>query len=189
MRTLSMCAILLCAVLGPAEAQPQAKKKAPQIPALILTSPAFADGAEIPARFGAAAQNPLSPKLEWSNVPPDTVSFALIFHDPDGIPNKSSEDYLHWLVFNIPASVRELPEGMPVNPQLPDGTIQPRNRGIAGYIGPGAPASGPLHHYTFDIFALDTRLDLGPDATRADLMKAMEGHVLAKGILVGRFHR
>jgi len=77
----------------------------------------------------------------------------------------------------------------PVNPQLPDGTIQARNRRVAGYIGPGAPAYGPLHHYTFEIFALDAKLDLGPDATRADLMKAMDGHVLAKGILVGRFHR
>jgi Raf kinase inhibitor-like YbhB/YbcL family protein len=92
-------------------------------------------------------------------------------------------------VFNIPGNVRELPEAVPIQAQLPDGTIQCNNRNTPGYIGPGAPAHGPRHHYTFELFALDTKLELGSDATRADVIKAMDGHVLAKGILIAMFHR
>ena len=73
--------------------------------------------------------------------------------------------------------------------KLADGTIQAVNLGRkVGYMGPGAPAP-PYHHYTFQLYALDTRLNLGPDATRADVMKAMDGHILGKGVIVGRFHR
>jgi Raf kinase inhibitor-like YbhB/YbcL family protein len=167
------------------------QKTAPprEIPALILTSTAFADGADMPAKFTASVPKAVSPELQWTNVPENTVSFALIFHDPDGIPRNRSEDYLHWLVFNIPGTTDELPEAVPAQPQLPDGTIQCNNRGTPGYLGPGAPAYGPRHHYTFELYALNTKLELGPDATRADVIKAMDGHVLAKGILVGMFHR
>ena len=178
----------LIAGIAPAPAQQKAAPRR-EIPALILTSPAFADGTDIPPRFPISVPNPLSPKLEWSNVPDNTVTFALNFHDPDGIPQNHSEDYLHWLVFNIPAAVRGLPEGMPWQPRLPDGTIQCNNRGIFGYIGPGAPFYGPRHHYTFELFALNARLELGSDATRADLMQAMDGHVLAKGMLIAMFHK
>jgi Raf kinase inhibitor-like YbhB/YbcL family protein len=94
------------------------------------------------------------------------------------------------MAFNIPGSARELPEGMSADANLPDGTKQAKNlRGAVGYMGPGAGAAGPHHHYTFELFALDTKLDLGPDATRADVLKAMDGHILAKAVLVGRFHR
>jgi Raf kinase inhibitor-like YbhB/YbcL family protein len=93
-------------------------------------------------------------------------------------------------VFNIPGSARELPEGVPANAQMSDGAIQAKNRrGTVGYMGPGAPAAGPDHHYTFELFALDTKLDLGADATRADVLKAIDGHIVGKGVLVGRFHR
>jgi Raf kinase inhibitor-like YbhB/YbcL family protein len=96
---------------------------------------------------------------------------------------------LHWMVFNIPGTAREFPEGMPATAQGSDGTIQAKNiRGAVGYMGPGANAAGPMHHYTFELFALDIKLDLGPDATRADVLKAIEGHILGKGVLVGRFH-
>jgi phosphatidylethanolamine-binding protein (PEBP) family uncharacterized protein len=74
--------------------------------------------------------------------------------------------------------------------QLSDGSVQAKNlRGGVGYVGPGAPAGGPHHHYTFELFALDTKLDLGPDAAQADVLKAIDGHILGKGVLVGRFHR
>jgi hypothetical protein len=161
---------------------------------LTLTTTAFADGAEIPMKY-ASSSPPISPELAWTNVPPGTVSFVLIFHDPDAALNKTLEDYLHWLVFNIPATTHELPEGVPPTPQLPDGSVQAKPRGtstgrmstIVGYLGPGAPA-GPFHHYTFDLYAVDIKLDLGPDATRDDVLKAIDGHILGKAVLIGRFH-
>ena len=73
---------------------------------------------------------------------------------------------------------------------LPDGGVQGKNlRGTNAYMGPGAPATAPEHHYTFELFALDTKLDLGPDASRADVMKAIEGHIVGKAVYEGRFHR
>lgn len=165
-------------------------KKAPSGPGLTLTTSAFADGGEIPAKFTQSDPSPISPKLEWTNVPPDTVSFALIFHDPDVAVQKKTDDVLHWLIFNIPGTARSLPEAVPANAKLDDGTVQAKNlRGGVGYMGPGAPAAGPHHHYTWELFALDTKLDLGADATRADVLKAMDGHILGKGIVMGRFHR
>ncbi|MGB9067098.1 MAG: YbhB/YbcL family Raf kinase inhibitor-like protein [Candidatus Acidiferrales bacterium] len=143
----------------------------------------------IPPKYTQLVSNPVSPALKWTNVPESTLSFALIFHDPESV-QKKSDDYLHWMVFNIPASVRELPEGWPANAQLADGTIQARNtHGDVGYRGPGAAAVGPYHHYTFELYALDTKLELSPDVTRADVLQAMSGHILAKAVLVGRFHR
>lgn len=171
-------------------AQQAAPAKAPPRPGLAVTSPAFEDGGLIPAKFTQSDPNPVSPKLEWTNVPANTVSFVLILHDPDVSLQKKTDDVLHWMAINIPGSATGLPEGVPNTAQLPDGTIQPKNlRGTAGFMGPGAPAVGPYHHYTFELFALDTKLDLGADTTRADVLKAIDGHILGKGVLVGRFHR
>ncbi|HVW85038.1 MAG TPA: YbhB/YbcL family Raf kinase inhibitor-like protein [Bryobacteraceae bacterium] len=164
--------------------------KAPPRPGLTVTSPAFADGAEIPQKYTQSVPTPVSPKLEWTNVPANTVSFVLLMHDPDVALRKTTNDQLHWLVLNIPGDKRELEEGVPANPQLPDGSVQLKNGGnTVGYRGPGAPAPGPHHHYTIELFALDTKLDLGPDATRPEVLHAMDGHILGKGVLVGRFHR
>jgi len=186
-RILSISAILAAASLVVAVAQQQ---KGPPRPGLTLTTAAFADGSEIPPKYTQADANPVSPKLEWTNVPPGTVTFALIFHDPDVSLQKKTDDVLHWMAFNIPGTATSLPENMPATATMPDGTVQAKNlRGAVGFMGPGAPAAGPHHHYTFELFALDTKLDLGPDATRADVLKAMEGHILGKGVLVGRFHR
>ena len=163
--------------------------KGPAVPGLTLTTTAFQDGGEIPREYSQGVPNAKSPKLEWTNVPMGTVSFTLIMHDPDVGFQRKTTDVLHWMAFNIPASARELPEGVPNNAQLADGTIQAKNiRGGVGYMGPGAGAAGPYHHYTFELFALDTKLDLGPDATRDDVLKAMDGHIVGKGVLVGRFH-
>jgi Raf kinase inhibitor-like YbhB/YbcL family protein len=163
--------------------------KPPAGPGLTLTTPDFSDGGVIPDKFTFAVKKFVSPKLEWSNVPKGTVSFALIFHDPDEAMHKKIEDVLHWLVFNIPGTARELPANLAPDPMLPDGTIQGKSvRRTPGYMGPGADAPGPYHHYTFELFALDTKLSLGPDATRAEVLKAMDGHILAKAVLMGRFH-
>jgi hypothetical protein len=168
------------------------QKKAPAPPGLAIMSPDFKDGEVIPDKYtqnaGPAA---VSPKLEWTNVPNGTATFALILHDPDVALQKKTDDVLHWMVFNIPGSARELPSGPTATAaMMADGTVQAKNlRGGIGFMGPGAPANGPYHHYTFELFALDTKLALGPDATQADVLKAMDGHILGKGVLVGRFHR
>jgi len=184
-RILITCAILVGAGFVLAQAP-----KAPPRPGLALTTTAFPDGGEVPAKYTQSDPNPVSPKLEWTNVPQGTVTFALILHDPDVAIQKKTGDVLHWMIFNIPGTATSLPEGMPATASMPDGAIQAKNlRGAVGFMGPGAPAVGPDHHYTFELFALDTKLDLGPDASRADVLAAMEGHILGKGVLVGRFHR
>jgi len=189
MRTFTICTLLLTAGLGLAMAQDKQAKMPPR-PGLTLTTSAFSDGGEIPARFTQSDPNAVSPKLEWTNVPANTVTFALILHDPDVALQRKTDDVLHWMIFNIPGTAHELPESVPANATMSDGTIQAKNlRGAVGYMGPGAPAAGPHHHYTFELFALDTKLDLSPDASRADVLKAMDGHILGKGVLVGRFHR
>jgi len=162
----------------------------PAGPGLTLSTPAFPDGSVIPNKYSQADAKFVSPKLEWTNIPPNTTSFVLLVIDPDTALQKTTEEVVHWLAFNIPGTARELPEGVAISPQLPDGTTQAKNRrGDNGYLGMGAGAAGPYHHYTFELFALDTKLQLGADATRADVSKAMDGHILAKAVMVGRFHR
>ena len=184
-------AILATAASGAAVAQEKgAPKKGPAGPGLTLSSPDFQDGGIIPNKYTQAEANPVSPKLEWTNVPPNTVSFVLYMHDPDTAGQRKIDDTLHWLILNIPGTAKELPGNVNTDPKLPDGTIQLKNQGgVVGYRGPGAGAAGPYHHYTFELFALDTKLDLGPDATRPDVLKAIDRHILGKGVLVGRFHR
>ncbi len=92
------------------------------------------------------------------------MSFALIVNDPDAAPDKCTAMVLHWLIFNIPRTVTGLPEGIPNDAHLPDGSVQGLNRAQkVGYMGMGAGAAGPYHHYSFELFALDTKLALGPD--------------------------
>jgi Raf kinase inhibitor-like YbhB/YbcL family protein len=171
-----------------AAAQAQAPATPPPTP-MGLTSSSFADGAVIPDKYTQASPAPVSPALAWTNAPAGTQSFALVVDDPDTALQHSTNEVLHWAAFNIPATMTSLPEGVPNEATLPDGTIQPLNTGKKnGFMGPGA-RGNVYHHYTFQLFALDTKLALGPDATRAQIMAAMDGHVLAKAVLVGRFHR
>lgn len=188
---LTTFAILAISITGSAPAKAQAPPAAaPAVPGLTLTSPAFEDGSVIPPKFTQSVPDFVSPKLQWTNVPPNTVSFVLIAHDPDVALDKKIGDVLHWMAFNIPGTASGLPEGVPATAQLADGTIQAKNRrGAIGFLGPGAPAVGPYHHYTFELFALDTKLSLGADAMRADVLAAIDGHILGKGVLVGRFHK
>jgi Raf kinase inhibitor-like YbhB/YbcL family protein len=150
-------------------------------PGLALTSTAWPDGGEIPAKYAGAMG--VSPALSWSNVPMGTVEFALIMNDPEPVVPRGSAsgDILHWLVVKIPATATSLPEGTP-QPALPAGARQ-----IQAYRGPGAPAAGPRHHYTLTLYALNAPLELAETATRADVMTALEGKVLARGIFGGRF--
>jgi len=158
---------------------------------MTLTATAFADGTDIPAVYTQAGTQ-RSPALLWTNVPVGTVTLVLHMRDPDVTRNKTTEDQLHWLVWNIPGTATGLPEAVRQGADLPDGSHQTSASGPM-YRGPGAAASGPRHHYTFEVYALDTKLDVvaSTDAfeTRTSVMKAMQGHVLAKAVYVGLFHR
>jgi len=180
-------AFLLAA--GSAWAQGEKGGKKGGAPPMRLTSPAFADGSVIPDKYTQAGQS-TSPELDWTNTPPGTMSFVLLFHDPDVALQRKLDDVTHWIAWDIPGTATKLDEGIKEGAKLPDGMIQGKNtRGTNAYMGPGAPANGPDHHYTFELFALDTKLDLSPDTSRADVMKAMEGHILGKAVYEGRFHR
>src|SRR4029078_7153355 len=131
--------------------------------------------------------------LVWSGVPDsNVVSFALVVHYLDAAGN-NGDDLLHWMVWNIPPSVRSLPEGVPQGPQLADGARQISASGPY-YRGPAAPGTGPVHHYVFTLYALDAAIDVppvgaAPAATRTAVMAAMAGHVRGKAVLVGTFKR
>ena len=159
---------------------------------MTLASSAWRDGGEIPIKYTQAGEE-ASPPLTWSNVPDGVASFVLIVHDVDAAVGSGTDDILHWLVWNIPAAATALAERVSSMPQLSDGTRQISATG-PNYRGPGAPAAGPPHHYTFELFALDTTLDVPavgapPAQTRAAIVAAMAGHVRGKGVLVGLFHR
>lgn len=135
----------------------------------------------------------MSPPLAWSHVPDGVQSFVLIARDTDAASGNGTDDLLHWMLWNIPASARSLPEGVPHGTQLADGTRQISASGPY-YRGPGAPASGPPHHYVFELYALDGTIDVpavgqSPPLTRAAVEQAMAGKVRAKGTLVGLFRR
>jgi Raf kinase inhibitor-like YbhB/YbcL family protein len=184
--SLTALMIILAASAGTAAAQ---QKKGPPPPAMRLTSTSWADGAVIPAKY-AMLGGSTSPELSWTNVPMGTQSFALLFHDPDVALQRKLDDVTHWIVWNIPADATSLPEGLKEGTTLPDGAVQGKNiRGTNAYMGPGAPPTAPEHHYTLELFALDQKLDLGPDASRADVMKALDGHILGKAVWVGRYHQ
>ncbi len=180
--------LLGAALLSATAALAQTPAAPPPIP-MGLTSTSFADGAVIPDKYTQASPAPVSPALAWTNPPAGTVSFALVVDDPDTALQHTTNEVLHWAAFNIPATATSLPEGVPNDAALPDGTVQPLNTGKKpGFMGPGA-RGNVYHHYTFQLYALDTKLALGPDATRAQILAAMDGHVLGKAVLVGRFHR
>jgi Raf kinase inhibitor-like YbhB/YbcL family protein len=183
--------LLLLASL--ASAQPPtapAPARPPAGPGLTLTTPDFADGSIIPPQYTQLSAHPVSPRLEWTNVPAGVVSFVLIMHDTDVAPKRGTADNLHWIVINIPGTARGLPESIPPVPELPDGTLQPKSlRGATGYVGPGAGAAGPYHHYIWELYALDLKLDLTAAASRDEVLKAMDGHILAKAGTFARFHR
>ncbi len=162
------------------------------IQVLSLTSTAWTDGGAIPAKY-TQADVQVSPPLAWSSVPDDAVSFVLIARDVDAAIGNGTDDILHWMLWNIPKGTRALPEGVPAASQLPDGTRQISASGPY-YRGPGAPASGPAHHYVFEIYALDGTVDVpavgqSPPLTRAAVMAAMAGKIRAKGSMVGLFKR
>jgi Raf kinase inhibitor-like YbhB/YbcL family protein len=148
-----------------------------------LTSPAFQDGQAIPQKYSCDGRN-ISPPLQWANVPAGTASLALIMDDPDA-PRGT---WVHWVLYNIPAATRELPENVAPTAAVPGGGRQGVNSGRRpGYGGPCPP--GGTHRYFFKLYALDRQLSLPAGATKEDLLQAMAGHILAEGQLMGTYKR
>jgi len=175
----------------------QQRGAAPSGPPMTMTVTGFPDGGQIPVKFsqaaeGAAPGEGTSPAISWANAPAGTQSFFLHMHDMDVARNKTTDDQAHWVVWNIPATATGLPEGVPKGAQLSNGAYQFSATGQV-YRGPGAAATGPLHHYVFELYALDIKLDVQPAAdayeSRANVMKAIQGHVLAKAVYGGLFKR
>ncbi|MGA7858031.1 MAG: YbhB/YbcL family Raf kinase inhibitor-like protein [Terracidiphilus sp.] len=150
---------------------------------LQLTSTSFREG-RIP-RVYTCDGNDTSPELAWSAPPAATKSFALIAIDPDA----PMGTFVHWVLYNLPPSARELPEGMPKQGQFADGTKQGQNDfPRTGYGGPCPPRSS-THRYIFVLYALDTMLDLPAGATRAQIEESIKGHIVAHGELAARYSR
>ena len=148
---------------------------------LSLTSPAFQGGSAIPRKYTCNGEN-VSPPLTWDRTPGETRSLALIVDDPDA-PGKT---WVHWVLFNLPPGTARLDEGIPKKDRLPNGAVQGRNDfGDTGYGGPCPPKGS--HRYFFRLYALDRQLDLTSSATKADALKAMQGHILAQGELMGTY--
>jgi Raf kinase inhibitor-like YbhB/YbcL family protein len=151
---------------------------------MTLNSPAFQPGQPIPQKYACQGED-ISPPLRWGNVPAGTQSLALICDDPDAPVGT----WVHWVIYGIPASMAELPEKVPATETLPSGAKQGMNdfRRV-GYGGPCPPPGGP-HRYFFKLYALGTELSLKPRATKQDLLRAMQGHILAQAELMGTYQR
>lgn len=150
---------------------------------LKLTSSAFNEGDMIPKPYTCDGQD-ISPPLAWTGAPAGTKSFALICDDPDAPVGV----WDHWVCFNLPPGLTGLPEAVPRTEVLPSGGLHGRNSwGKIGYGGP-CPPSG-VHRYFFKLYALDTELSLKAGATKKDVEKTMQGHILAEAQLMGRYKR
>jgi Raf kinase inhibitor-like YbhB/YbcL family protein len=155
---------------------------------LSIQSSAFEANGEIPRKYSGEGEN-LSPPLRWSGIPAETKELLLICEDPDA---PKAEPFIHWVLYGLPPDRTRLPEGVPAMEALAliaDARQGKNSAGEAGYVGPMPPVGHGVHHYHFQLFALDepVRLENNPD--RRDLAAAMSGHVLAVGELIGTYER
>jgi len=158
----------------------QAAAQGFSLPNMKVTSNAFEDGGIIPIRFTSHGDN-VQPDFTITGAPDNTASYAIIFHDIEVAIGGNSDDVTHWVAFNIPSPT--IAEG-----SLPAGSVNGNNiRGQAGYMGSGAPYRDRYHHYVFEFYALNANLDLPEGASRADVMAAMQGKIIAKAAYVGRY--
>jgi Raf kinase inhibitor-like YbhB/YbcL family protein len=176
---------------GAPAAQPPPNNRPRPVQVMTLTGP-WPDGGVIPAAFSQAGRDQ-SPALAWSSAPEGATTFVLIVHDLDAAIGDGTDDLLHWMVWNIPGTEKGLPAGVAQGPTRPDGS---RQIGVSGpyYRGPAAAASGPAHHYVFELYALDAIVNVAavgesPAATRAAVMTAMAGHIRGKAVYTGLYKR
>ncbi len=183
-RVVVLLTVLIFTLLMSVGCQPKGEPSKEAEIVLSVSSAAFREGEVIPAKYTCQGQD-VSPPLTLSEAPVGTQSLALIVDDldaPGGV-------FTHWIIFNIPADSRELPEAVPTQAELPSGALQGKNDfGRMGYAGP-CPPSGRPHRYQFTIYALDSRLGLTAGVTKTQLLAAMPGHILAQGELNGRYQR
>lgn len=152
--------------------------------ALNLKSKAFDNKGYIPQKYTCEGED-ISPPLEWTNVPSKVKSFALICEDPDA----PMGNWVHWVIFNIPANITNLEEGVLPKGLLSKGIICGLNDfGKIGYGGP-CPPLGPAHRYFFKLYALDTFLPLKEGILKQQALSAMDGHIIAQTELIGLFSR
>lgn len=147
---------------------------------LLIESKAFEDGGIVPDKYSFRGGN-VQPDFKISNAPAETQSFAIILHDID-VGIGGPDDVLHWVAFNIPGNTTQIQEG-----KLPEGSVTGKNMRENVYMGPGAPPGPRYHHYVFEFYALNAKLDLPATASRPELLEAMKGKVIAKAAYVGRF--
>jgi Raf kinase inhibitor-like YbhB/YbcL family protein len=158
---------------------------------ISITSTAFREGGVIP-KLHTGDGGDLSPPLRWESLPEGTKELALICDDPDA---PTAEPWVHWVIYKIPADVKELPQGLPSGTRVerPLKVLQGRNSWSSGrtigYRGPAPPPGHGVHHYHFRLYALDCELAVNPGIDKASLLKAMDGHILAQGELVGTYQR
>ena len=157
------------------------QRRGPGLVPLLIESNAFPDGGIVPDKYSFRGGN-TQPDFRISNAPAETQSFAIIFHDIDVAIGGNTDDVLHWTAWNIPGATKQIDEG-----KLPEGSVTGKNIRDNSYMGPGAPPGPRYHHYVFEFYALNAKLDLPTTASRAELLEAMKGKVLAKAAYVGRF--
>jgi Raf kinase inhibitor-like YbhB/YbcL family protein len=178
----ALCApalLAICVIAGPGVSRAQ---RAPA--KFTLKTSTFRPGGDIPKQCTCDGSD-VSPALSWSDPPAGTKSFALIVEDPDA-PGRT---FVHWVVYNLAPSTRQLAERVPKSDDLPDGGRQGVNDfPRTGYGGP-CPPPGKPHRYFFRLYALDAKLDLKAQAHKLDVVRAMEGHILAEAELMGRYQR
>jgi Raf kinase inhibitor-like YbhB/YbcL family protein len=162
----------------------RASEKEASVMTITVTSPAFKEGQPIPSKFTCEGKD-VSPALAWTGVPEGAKSLALICDDPDA----PMGTWVHWVLYNLPTDSTSLPEGVPGEEKAKSGLTQGKNDfGKTGYGGP-CPPPGKPHRYFFKIYALDVKVDVKSGATKKDLEKAMEKHILAQGQLMGTYKR
>ncbi len=151
---------------------------------LKLQSTAFKEGERVPDKYTCNGEN-ISPPLSWNKTENTFKSWALILEDPDaprGI-------FTHWVIYNIPANITSLPEAVPTTEKIQNGALQGKNDAMKlGYTGP-CPPPGPVHHYNFNLYALDNMLNLSAGASKQQLLDTIQGHIISQGKLTGIYQR
>ncbi len=160
----------------------------PGVRTLKVESPAFPPGESIPARYTADGAG-ISPPLAWDRAPSEAKELVLLVEDPDA---PRAEPFVHWMAYHIDPAATAIPEGVPGpgRPGIPARMRQgPNTRGTSGWTPPSPPPRTGPHHYHFELFAIDNHLLLQQQATRDELVRAMAGHVIASGEVVGTYSR